>query len=123
MKKVRVILSPEAEEVYKHLNEEAPKSKTDQTILKAINKKVELIKANPHYGNPISKKLIPQEYKEKYGVTNLFRIELPNFWRMLYTLTDGETNIEIIAFINKHLIYMYFCLQKTENIRRKQMYK
>jgi len=27
MKKVRVILSPEAEEVYKHLNEEAPKSK------------------------------------------------------------------------------------------------
>jgi len=37
---------------------------TDQTILKAINKKVELIKANPHYGNPISKRLIPQEYKE-----------------------------------------------------------
>ena len=99
MKKVRVILSPEAEEVYTHLNEEAPKSKTDQSILKAINKKVELIKANPHYGNPIAKKLIPQEYKDKYGVTNLFRVELPNFWRMLYTLTDGELNIEIIAFV------------------------
>ena len=99
MKKVRVILSPEAEEVYKYLNEEASKSKTDQTILKAINKKVDLIKANPHYGNPIAKKLIPQEYKDKYGVSNLFRIELPNFWRMLYTLTDGETNIEIIAFV------------------------
>ena len=53
MKKVRVILSHEAEEVYKHLNEEAPRSKTDQTILRTINKKVELIKANPHYGNPI----------------------------------------------------------------------
>jgi hypothetical protein len=99
MKKVRVILSPEAEEVYNHLNGEAPKSKTDQSILKAINKKVELIKANPHYGNHIAKKLIPQEYKDKYGVTNLFRVELPNFWRMLYTLTDGETNIEIIAFV------------------------
>ena len=99
MKKVRVILSPEAEEVYKHLNEEASKSKTDQTILKAINKKVELIKANPHYGNPIAKKLIPQEYKDKYNVSNLFRVELPNFWRMLYTLTDGELNIEIIAFV------------------------
>lgn len=43
MKKVRVILSPDAEEVYKHLNEEAPKSKTEQTILNAINKKVELM--------------------------------------------------------------------------------
>ena len=99
MKKVRVILSPEAEEVYKHLNEEASRSKIDNTILKAINKKVELIKANPHYGNPIAKKLIPQEYKDKYNVSNLFRVELPNFWRMLYTLTDGELNIEIIAFV------------------------
>jgi len=99
MKKLRVILSPEAEEVYKHLNEEAPKSKTDQIILNAINKKVELIKANPHYGNPIAKKLIPQDYKDKYGVSNLFKVELPNFWRMLYTLTDGESKIEIIAFI------------------------
>jgi hypothetical protein len=49
MKKVRVILSPEAEKVYKHLNEEAPRSKTDQTILKAINKKVEYIKTNMVY--------------------------------------------------------------------------
>jgi len=38
-------------------------------------------------------------YKIKYGVTNLFRVELPLFWRMLYTLTDGETKIEIIAFV------------------------
>jgi len=99
MKRVRVILSPDAEEVYNHLNKEAPTSKTENTILKAINKKVELIKANPHYGDPISKKLIPQEYKDKYEITNLFRVELPDYWRMLYTLTDGESKIQIIAFV------------------------
>ena len=99
MKKIRVILSPEAEEVYKYLNEQSLKSKTEKTILNAINKKVELIKTNPHYGNPISRKLIPQEYLDKYDVKNLFRVELPNFWRMLYTLTDGESEIEIIAFV------------------------
>ena len=55
--------------------------------------KSELIKVNPHYGNPISKKLIPQENKDKYGIANLFRIELPDYWRMLYTLTDGESKI------------------------------
>jgi hypothetical protein len=65
MKKVRVILSPEAEEVYKHLNKEAPTSKTDCMILNAINKKVELIKVNRHYGDPIAKNLIPREYVEK----------------------------------------------------------
>jgi hypothetical protein len=73
MKKVRVILSPEAEEVYKHLNEDAPTSKTDRMILNAINKKVELIKVNLHYGDPIAKNLIPREYVEKYEITNLFR--------------------------------------------------
>jgi hypothetical protein len=59
MKKVKVVLSPEAEEVYKHLNKEAPTSKTERIILNAINKKVELIKMNYHYGDPIAKNLIP----------------------------------------------------------------
>ena len=99
MKKVRVTLSSEAEEVYKHLNEEAPKSKTERMILKAINKKVELIKSNPHFGNPIAKNKIPNEYKNKYEITNLFRVELPAAWRMLYTLAEGESEIEIVAFV------------------------
>ena len=98
MKIVRVKLSPEAEEVYKHLNEEAVNSKQARMILKAINNKIELIKANIHYGNPIAKNLIPEEYKINYNITNLFRVELPVFWRMLYALTNNE-EIEIIAFI------------------------
>ena len=99
MKKVRVIFSPEAEEVYKYLNKQAHLSKTENMILNALNKKIELIKLNMHYGTPIAKKLIPEEYKIKYGITNLFRVELPQFWRMLYTLTNGETEIEVIAFV------------------------
>ncbi|MDP3734705.1 MAG: hypothetical protein Q8R37_05745 [Nanoarchaeota archaeon] len=99
MKIVRVKLSVEAEEVYNHLNKEASTSKAERMILKAINQKVELIKVNPHYGNPIAKTLIPEEYRQKYRSTNLFRVELPAFWRMLYTLTDGESEIEIIAFV------------------------
>ena len=78
MKKIRVIFSPEAEEVYVYLNKESSVSKTERVILNAVNNKIELMKANPHYGNPIAKKLIPEEYKVKYGVNNLFRVELPN---------------------------------------------
>lgn len=99
MKTVRVIFSPEAEEVYKYLNKESNSSKTERIILSALHKKIELVKANYHYGEPLAKHLIPQEYITKYGVTNLFRVELPNYWRMLYTLVDGETEIEIIAFV------------------------
>jgi len=39
MRIVRVKLSPEAEEVYKRLNEEATTSKTERMILKAVNQK------------------------------------------------------------------------------------
>ena len=49
MKTVRLILSPEAEEVYKYLNEHATHSKREQTFLNAVNKKIELIKSNIHY--------------------------------------------------------------------------
>lgn len=97
MKNIKVILSLEAKEVYKYLNLNI-NSKAEHMILKSINQKVELIKLNPHYGDPIAKNLIPKEYTERYGANNLFRVELPNFWRMLYTLTNnGE--IEIVAFI------------------------
>ncbi len=99
MKKVTIILSSEAREVYEYLSKESSNSKTERMILNSIKQKSELIKINPHYGNPILKRLIPKEYKEKYNVTNLFRVELPNFWRMLYTLTEGETKIEIISFV------------------------
>jgi len=64
-----------------------------------LNKKIELIKANYHYSNFIAKNLIPKEYIQKYDIKNLFRVELPNYWRMMYTLTKGETEIEIIAFV------------------------
>ena len=99
MKAVRVILSKDAEAAYKYLNEQAPSSKIERTILNAVKKKVDLIKMNPHYGEPISKKLIPRKYTEEYGVNNLFWVELPNFWRMLYTLTSGDSVVEIIAFV------------------------
>lgn len=99
MKNVRIILSPEAEEVYNHLVAEAPNSKTERMILDALKKKAELLKLNPHLGDPIAKPRIPREFVTKYGANNLFRVELPARWRMLYTLTNDEKEIDIIAFV------------------------
>jgi len=78
--------------------EKADISKTERIILDAVNKKIEIIKINPYYGNNVPKRLIPDKYKIEYSIRNLYRIELPLFWRMLYTLTN-EDEIRIIAFI------------------------
>jgi len=103
-KPVRIVLLGDADKAFKRLNEivgkqmESGKESSEEIqLLRSIKQKVDFIKDNPFYGNHIAKNLIPEEYKVKYKVTNLFRAELSQFWRMLYTLKGDE--IEIVAFV------------------------
>lgn len=97
--KCRVILFPEAETAFKQLIVEAERSKIHQSILKAVRYKMELIKQDSQYGSPIGKNKLPKEYAEKYGITNLFRVELPSYWRMLYSVTNNDSHTELTARI------------------------
>ena len=45
---------------------------------------------------PISKKLIPTSLV-KQGIQNLYRVELSNYWRMLYTIEGSK--VEIFLFV------------------------
>ena len=99
MKKIKVKLSEDAKEVYTYLKENATKSKTERIIFKAVTNKIELLKSDIHYGQPIAHNLIPKVYFEKYEINNIFRVKLPNYWRMLYSLKDDDKKIEIIAFV------------------------
>ena len=99
MKSAEIIFSEEAKNAYNDLNRKAKKSKHEQTILHSINQKAEFIKENSHYGEPIAKNKIPKKYKEQYGVTNLYWVQLSRYWRMLYTITKDDDEIKIIAFV------------------------
>ncbi len=91
------MFSDEASQAYDALVKHAKNSKKARMILAALLNKLDLILENPRYGNPLAKRLIPKEYKLRYKAKNLFRVELPCFWRMLYSLTNDE--IEIIALV------------------------
>lgn len=65
-------------------------------MLNSINRVTEILKHNPQHGDPIPKRLIPNSLL-KEGIQNLYRVELSNFWRMLYTI-EG-TKIEILVFV------------------------
>ncbi len=100
MKQVSVIFIDDANEAYKKLNKiinnqlkEGKQNTEEMRLLKSIKQKVDFIKLNPFYGDNISKKLIPKEY----SVSNLWRVELSQFWRMLYTIRGD--NIEIVCFV------------------------
>ena len=100
-KPIRVILLNNADFEYKRLNEivgkqleEGKENTEEMQLLRSINQKKELIKANPFYGENIEKKKIP---KLHYNVQNLWRVELTGYWRMLYTIKGDE--IQIICFV------------------------
>lgn len=99
-KPVRVILLDNAKEEYRRLNTiigrqiaEGKENSWEMQLLKSIHQKIGFIKANPFYGDNMPKHLIPKEY----NVSNLWRVELSNFWRMLYTIKGDQ--IEVICFI------------------------
>ncbi len=86
MKIVRVILSPEADEVLQHLEQFAKKRKQEKTLVNGFLQKSGSVKYNIHYGDAVAKDKISLEYQIKYNADNLFRVEIPGFWRFTYTL-------------------------------------
>jgi hypothetical protein len=97
---VSVILKGQAKTSFEELNrivgEQKAKGATnseEMQILKSIKQKSELLKANPTYGDAIPKKLIPKDL----DVSNLFRVSLTGYWRMLYSLEGNQ--IEVVAFV------------------------
>ena len=103
-KNVRVIITGNAKDEYDLLNAtvntEISRGITKsehQTLLRAINKKIDLLKSNPEYGIHIPKDRIAEEYILRYDVNNLWKVDLPGFWRMIYSIRGSE--VEIIAII------------------------
>lgn len=103
-KSVKIVIGGDAREEFDVLNKTAGDevvrgitSSDNQTLLNSIKQKMEFLKDNPQYGIHIPKNLIPKEYIQKYDVENLWKVNLPKAWRMLYTIRGSE--IEIIALI------------------------
>ncbi|MBS3134815.1 type II toxin-antitoxin system RelE/ParE family toxin [Candidatus Woesearchaeota archaeon] len=98
-KQIKVKYSPVFEEQLKKLREviKEKNSKFHKQLLTAIEREKDNLFIDPHRGIQIKKKQIPKEYIIKYGVTNLWKINLPDFWRMLYTITGNE--LEIISIL------------------------
>jgi len=58
-----------------------------------INRAVDDLKENPFCGTKIPKALWPKEYIKSYSITNLWKYNLPNAWRLIYTLIGDEVKI------------------------------
>lgn len=79
----------------------------DQTLYKFINRALDDLEENAFCGVQIPKKQIPREYIREYGIDNCWKYNLPNAWRLIYSVIAGG-EIELITLIlewHKHKKY------------------
>ena len=62
-----------------------------------MNRVRDLLKQNPFAGDQVPKRQIPIKYIQKFDVDNVWRIELADRWRLVYTITGNQ--VEIITFV------------------------
>lgn len=65
----------------------------DKELHRAIERIIQKLKKNPEHGTKIAKELWPKTY----AVTNLWKVNLPNGWRIIYTIKSDD--VQIVSII------------------------
>jgi len=65
----------------------------DKQLYNFIERAINDIKKDPTCSAKIPKKLWPKSYIQKFGITNLWKYDLPDGWRIIYTIKTDEVMI------------------------------
>lgn len=65
----------------------------DKQLYDFIDRARKDLKTNPLCGTKLPKSLWPKEYIKKFEITNLWKYDLPNGWRLIYTIQTNEVMI------------------------------
>jgi len=84
MKEHRVVFYDES---IKNAFEKLKNGKTEEKVLyPSLDKAFDDLKENPACGQHVPRAQIPREYVKKYGMTSLWKYNLPHAWRLIYTV-------------------------------------
>ena len=93
-----VVLSEEVGKEFAKIQARAEKGDGEAVyLLRIVDKGIAKLAVDIQAGKKIQKRLWPVEYIRTYGVTNLWKLNLDSYWRMIYTIRGS--NVEIIAFV------------------------
>jgi Txe/YoeB family toxin of Txe-Axe toxin-antitoxin module len=65
----------------------------DKRLYEFIERAIKDLKENPTCGIKIPKKIWPAVYIKKFDIANLWKYDLPNGWRLIYTIKTDEIMI------------------------------
>ena len=62
----------------------------DKKLYKWINRALDDLEKNAFCGIQVQKKIIPKTYRDKYDIDNLWKYDLPEGWRLIYSITNRK---------------------------------
>lgn len=78
----------------------------EKELFKAINQSLNKIEKNAFCGTQVPKDRIPNAYISLFNVKNLWKLDLPKGWRLIYSVTtDGIIVISLILEWFNHKKY------------------
>jgi len=66
---------------------------SDKKLYTFIERAINDLKISPDCGIKVSKRIWPKEYIQNYEITNLWKYDLPNGWRLIYTIETDDIKI------------------------------
>jgi hypothetical protein len=79
----------------------------DRRLYINIEHTIGKLQDDPYRGDRIKKERIPKSYKVKYGLDNLLKINISQYWRLLYFIEayDNKTVLVILVDFMSHPEY------------------
>ncbi|MBU0979494.1 MAG: hypothetical protein KJ709_01695 [Nanoarchaeota archaeon] len=65
----------------------------DVRLYNEILKAKDVLRQDPFKGVKVQRKLWPKYYVQKYQITNLWKYDLPGYWRLIYTIEANEVMV------------------------------
>lgn len=81
-----------------NLQKEFESLNENEELKEYVKRAVKDLQENAFCGIQIPKKLIPELYTKKYGIDNLWKYDLPDEWRLVYSIMP-QNKIEILSLI------------------------
>ncbi len=80
------------------IEKEFYKLKKEDALRKFLERAIKDLQNNAFCGTRIPKRLIPKEYISKYKINNLWKYDLPNSWRLIYSVVT-PSKVEILSVV------------------------